>query len=88
MDSWKHREANGGTERPFIMRYTHKSTSSHGLDTSVYAAHGKQSNVLFLDGHVAPEAGLWTYKDGSQYLIDIWKKTADQLIYRSEFEEN
>ena len=83
MDSWKHRDALNTRYDHEILRYNHKD---YRIDTAVYAAHGKTSNVLFLDGHVGAEAGLWSYYKTQGYL-DIWRKAPSDLYYRTDLGE-
>ncbi len=80
MDSWKHRDALNTRYEHEIKRYKH---TDYRIDTAVYAAHGKTSNVLFLDGHVGAETGLWSYYKTQGYL-DIWRKAPSDLYYRTD----
>ena len=80
MDSWKHRDASNTRYKHEIKRYRH---TENKIDTAVYAAHGKTSNVLFLDGHVGAETGLWSYYKTQGYL-DIWRKAPSDLYYRTD----
>lgn len=81
MDNWKQRSNYERTEQTLrltgFMYYTHNPTYGY-MDFGSYPAHGRNSNVLFLDGHASPENGLYTGSDG---LLYPWKY--DTLTYRN-----
>jgi len=70
MDNWKQRSNYDRTEtyqrQKGFTYYTHNPSYGY-MDFGSYPAHGRNSNVLFLDGHASPENGLYAGSDGLLY---------------------
>ena len=83
MDNWKSRSMLGGStlsnyKLTGFMYYTHNTAYGY-VDTGKYAAHGRVSNMLYLDGHAAGADGLCAGSDGLLYL---WKY--ETVNYRAD----
>ena len=77
MDSWKRRIAENSLNINVAMYY-----SNGFMDFGTYFAHNKSSNVLFLDGHVNAEKGLYTTSGGQ---FNLWNESsASNLVFHAE----
>ena len=60
MDSWRQRISSSSQSSNGFMYYDH---TDGRMDFGMYYAHGRTSDVLFLDGHAGAEKGLYTTSD-------------------------
>ena len=79
MDGWKDKSAEGVSNTlPDVSYYLHAGASGNFIDTGIYVAHGRQSNILYLDGHLGSDKGLYTGAGDTN--LRLWN--FDSLVYR------
>ena len=79
MDSWKQRIGSDSQSSNGFMYYDH---SAGKIDFGMYFAHGRSSNVLFLDGHGSAEQGL--YATSNKKLYPWNANSASDLVFHQE----
>jgi len=80
MDSWKQRINSSSKYVTGSIFYSHDESKDKVDFGLLYYAHGRSSNVLFLDGHVGAETGLYACSDDSK--LYLWK--TDSIVFRQD----
>lgn len=81
MDGWRDKTVNStATDLPDVSYYLHAGTSNNYLDTGIYVAHGKKSNIVYMDGHADSDNGLYTGTGSLE--LQLWR--FDSIAYRND----
>ncbi|MBO4490931.1 MAG: type II secretion system protein [Lentisphaeria bacterium] len=89
MDNWKNRAVVGGTKYISTLdKYMHKQSDGWFVDSGPYAAHGRASNMTYMDGHADSDKGVYTGPgpDSDKRRLALWRY--ETVVYHDDIISN